>query len=59
VVLTDKRRFELENQMIKATADKGEQRLRERAHYEEQINERDNQILDLKERVMKRDLEVS
>lgn len=59
MVLTDKRRFELENQMIKATADKGEQRLRERAHYEEQINERDNQILDLKERVMKRDLEVS
>lgn len=59
MVLTDKRRLELENQMLKASADGGEQRLRERAHYEEQINERDNQILDLKERVMKRDLEVS
>lgn len=58
VVLTDKRRLELENQMLKASADGGEQRLRERAHFEDQIRERDNQILDLKERVMKRDMEI-
>ena len=45
--------------MLKASADGGEQRLRERAHFEEQINERENQIMDLKERIMKRDLEVS
>ena len=44
--------------MLKASADGGEQRLRERAHFEDQIRERDNQILDLKERVMKRDMEI-
>ena len=58
MVLTDKRRLELENQMLKASADGGEQRLRERAHFEDQIRERDNQILDLKERVMKRDMDI-
>lgn len=43
--------------MLRATADGGEQRMRERQHYEEMVNERDNQLLDLKERLMKRDIE--
>ena len=33
--------------------------MRERAHFEDQIRERDNQILDVKERLMKRDLEIA
>lgn len=45
--------------MLKATSDGGEQRMRERQHYDEMINERDNQLLDLKERLMKRDFEVA
>ena len=45
--------------MLKATSDGGEQRARERSHYEEQIRERDNQLLDLKDRLMKRDQEIS
>ena len=45
--------------MMKATSDGGEQRTRERAHYEEQIREKDNQILDLKDRLMKRDQDNS
>ena len=59
MLLTDKRRLELENQMMRATSDGGEQRTRERAHYEEQIREKDNQILDLKDRLMKRDQDNS
>ena len=45
--------------MLKATADGGEQRLRERQHYEDMINERENTVLDLKERLMKRDFEIT
>lgn len=45
--------------MLRATSDGGEQRMRERQHYDEIINERDNQILDLKERLMKRDFEIA
>ena len=58
-LLTDKRKLEIENQMLKATADGGEQRLRERQHYEDMINERENTVLDLKERLMKRDFEIT
>ena len=45
--------------MLKAASDGGEQRARERTHYEEQIRERDNQLLDLKERLMKRDQDIA
>lgn len=45
--------------MLKATADNGEQRMRERQHYEDLINDKENQILDLKERLMKRDFEIT
>lgn len=56
-LLADKRRLELENEMLKASADGGEQRLRERGYFEQQIVERENQIFDLKDRLMKKDLE--
>jgi hypothetical protein len=36
---SDKRRADLELDMLKAAADGGEQRLRERSHFEEQIKE--------------------
>lgn len=58
-LMTDKRKLEIENQMLKATADNGEQRMRERQHYEDLINDKENQILDLKERLMKRDFEIT
>ena len=44
--------------MLKASADGGEQRLRERAHFEEQIKELQNIILDSKERQMKKDIDL-
>ena len=44
--------------MLRATADGGDQRIRERAHYEQQISERDTQILDLKDRLMKKEQEI-
>ena len=56
-LLTDKRRLELENQMLKATSDGGEQRTRERSHYEDEIRNRDNQVLDAKDKLMKREQE--
>lgn len=56
-LITEKRKVDLENQMLRATSDGGEQRMRERQHFDEMINERDNQILDLKERLMKRDFD--
>lgn len=59
VVQTEKRRLELENQILKAAADGGEQRLRERAHFEDQIKELQNIILDSKDRQMKKDIEIS
>ena len=33
--------------------------MRERQHYDQMVSERDNQILDLKERLMKRDFEIA
>lgn len=54
---TDKRRTDLELEMLKAAADGGEQRLRERAHFEDQIKELQNVILDQKERQMRKDIE--
>ena len=44
--------------MIKASADGGEQRLRERAQYEDQIKELQTIILDSKDRQMKKDIEI-
>jgi hypothetical protein len=32
--MAEKRRIELENEMLKASSDGGEQRIRERQHYE-------------------------
>jgi len=36
-LIADNRRLELENQVLKASGDGGEQRMRERQHYEEQL----------------------
>lgn len=58
-MIAESRRLELENQMYKATADGGEQRTRERAHFEEQMKERDNLIESLKDRLCKKDQEIS
>ena len=56
-LLADKRSLELENEMLKASADGGEQRLRERGYFEQQILERENQMFEMKDRLMKKDLE--
>lgn len=44
--------------MLKATADGGEQRLRERAHFEQQMQERDQQLFDFKDRLMRKEQEL-
>jgi hypothetical protein len=41
--------------MLKSTADGGEQRQRERLHFEELINEKENNIHALNDRLMKRE----
>lgn len=56
---SEKRRCDLEIQMLKAQADGGEQRMRERATYEDQIKELQNIVLDQKDSNMKKELEIS
>lgn len=45
--------------MLKATSDGGEQRTRERAHYEEQLREKDRLLDSLKDRLNRKDLDIN
>jgi hypothetical protein len=45
--------------MLKATADGGEQRVRERNHYEEQIREKEALLNSLKDRLIKKDQDIA
>lgn len=58
-LIAENRRLELENQMLKTTSDGGEQRNRERAFYEEQMREKDSHADSLKDRLIKKEQEIS
>ena len=57
-LISEKKRLQLELEVLKGSADGGEARLRERQHYQDLLSDKDGQIMDLKDRLIKRDLEV-
>ena len=58
-LIADNRRLELENQVLKASGDGGEQRMRERQHYEEQLVQKDTHLTQLKDRLLHKEQETS
>jgi len=54
-LLNDKKRLELELEMLKTTADGGEQRMREVQHYEGLLARSEADVNEHKDQVMKKD----